>query len=220
MTTISYTLPLTTAEVSQNSLDNFTKWTYIIIALMAGTWAFFIPLGLLFVHHKWIFAENKFIGLRIWFHLHRLLMLLGSSTFFTSVILYFLYLENQMKIIRNTFNLNLATTYYWMIIALIIVTGFQICFTLLRPPQNHTSRTTWNWIHRLIGISLFFTGVSALYIGIYTMHIILGNNWIPWLVCISISLGIIVVLDIILAISYRFGHNDNKEIEHIPYYTA
>jgi hypothetical protein len=191
-------LPLTTSNVQPDILDEITKWLYIQIGTMAGAWALFIPLGILCAHQKWIFAQSKFLDLQIWFHLHRLFQLCGVGLFFASTVLYFIYLDKYMKQIEDVFGVEMINAYYWILISLICSSGFQVVFTLLRPPKSHKFRDHWNWIHRLVGMAVSGLGIAEVYIGVYLLNLLLGEDWLRWLIPITAPLFIIIVINMIL----------------------
>ncbi len=168
-----------------------TTYNYIQLALVAGAWCLFAPLGLTIVlHRKWF--QYQFIGLRMWFHLHRLFMIFAVCAYYTGVGIYFVVVKDTL--VMNT----MQEVYQWMMVAVGGMLLFQLTGTLLRPPQTHEKRTLWNSVHRLSGIVVLCSGIALVYIGVYIMVEYMGESYYLWIVPMSSCLFIILILNILI----------------------
>lgn len=77
---------------------------------------------------------------------------------------------------------------------------------LLRPGLDHRLRPAWSLLHVWIGRASILAGIANVYIGIYvyrnySLYIV---KYMPWVVPVTASLGIILMMYIVLVL-YRWG---------------
>jgi hypothetical protein len=159
---------------------------------MAISWALLIPLGILMARHKWMFYDKEFLGVRVWYHLHRLIQLAGAGLFVYAWVLMMTsahhgHVHNQVGFAHNIIG--------YLVMGLV---GVQLISVLIRPPPEHSKRWVWNAIHNNSGRLTTLLAWADLGIGIYFMRN--SPAFVSWLVPISVSIFTVLAFDLVLSI--------------------
>ncbi|PIC43975.1 hypothetical protein B9Z55_004507 [Caenorhabditis nigoni] len=156
------------SEICKNSTSWEKFWKKLLVKvhaiLMLIGWLFFIPSGFLFARFgKKSFENLKILNLPIWFQFHRTFTFLGVSCISISIFCIF-FAKNF------TWRGTGSDAWYWSqwhtdlgTISTILAVS-QPLNSLLRCPPSNSSRQTFNWSHRIIGLLSYTFAVSAVYI--------------------------------------------------------
>jgi hypothetical protein len=186
--------------------DAFDKyWITVHGATMAGAWCLFIPMGILMSRHKWIFYDKTFLGLHIWFHLHRLIQIMGVGLFICS-----------MAIVSLQLGLpdgEIGFAHYCIGYTVVAGTGLMMLTTFLRPLNSDYKRYFWNLIHHYVGRFTTLLAWINVFIGIYIMHVQIDEPYLRWMLPISLFIFTILVVDILLEpTKYKKQNKYKREI--------
>jgi hypothetical protein len=185
---MSNSTDITISEAEAEAFDKY--WVTIHGATMTFAWCLFIPLGIIMSRHKWIFQDRVFLGLHIWFHLHRLIQILGMGLFITS----FAIVSLELAIPDGS----VGFAHYCIGYTIIAATGGMVVTVFLRPLNSDVYRWVWNFVHHNLGRLTTLLAWINVYIGIYCMHKQINEPYVRWIVPITITLITILGIDIIL----------------------
>jgi hypothetical protein len=171
---------------------NSNYWVYLHGLFMALAWCVFIPIGIVMARHKWIFYDKTFLGLHVWFHLHRIIQMTGIGLFVASFVIAFV----QMGIPDK----GIGFAHYILGICIMAMVVGQLMTTFIRPLPSSTHRYVWNFVHRTWGQLTLFTSWANIFIGIYIFHIQEGEPYLRWLIPMCAVMMLISTTDLVLFI--------------------
>jgi hypothetical protein len=204
---------LTNSTISSSSseiipVDKTDYWINVHGILMSIAWCFFIPLGVIVARNKWLFKDNTFFDLHVWFHSHRILQLIGTGLFLSSFILAMTGLDVPDG--------NTGRAHYNIGMTIMAGVSAQSVIVLFRPPKKHNLRLIWNFFHHNVGRVTLILAFVNLYTGIYCMQSQTGYSYYitVWLLPISILIFTFSEIFIILEIINYIKRNKKNNIDN------
>ncbi|XP_054478623.1 putative ferric-chelate reductase 1 isoform X2 [Anoplopoma fimbria] len=137
--------------------------------LMLAVWMWMVSTAIFIAHHyKYFWPDTTLLGQRLWFQLHRTMMVLAVVLTGVAFTLPFIYRRGWSK--RAGFHPYIGCT----VMALSII---QLIMAFLRPALESPRRTIFNWMHFGTGTVCQILAVVCVFLGAAQQALLLSSPW-------------------------------------------
>lgn len=198
-------IDLQTGSASSIASKSNKNWVIIHGALMAASWVLLFPMGIMMARHmKWILKDTKVRGVHLWFHLHRIIQVVGLICFIVGISFAWYYLDTDNFKGQSSNLYTIAQTHYYLgtIVAGLVI--LQVVFGFIRPkPGPGTLRSVWAAFHHWLGRLCLACAWTVVLLGIYMGHSSTAYllEYSQWLIPVVVVMGFWVLLDVALSIA-------------------
>uniref|UniRef100_A0A915B434 Ferric-chelate reductase 1 n=1 Tax=Parascaris univalens TaxID=6257 RepID=A0A915B434_PARUN len=167
--------------------------------VMLGAWFFFIATAIVSARYLRNFLPTKSpFGLRIWFHIHRTLNVLGVVAMLFAVLFAFIgkgWRWTGPAVGRSEFKNTSPGAVHSLIGAISVgLAVAQPLGALLRCAPDAKARPIFNWLHRLAGLFAFALAALSVLIAAIFFHVWSDRGWAILLVIIYILIVILFLV--------------------------
>ncbi|XP_058951957.2 ferric-chelate reductase 1-like [Pocillopora verrucosa] len=156
--------------------------------LMVIAWIGFASIGMFIARHmKVLFGQRVLLGTKMWFTLHRLLMVLTVVLTILGVIIIFVHAGRWTK----EAGAHPITGIFVLVLAVI-----QPIMAVFRPHPGEEKRYIFNWAHRGVGLSALILAVVTVFFGLRLPDSGLGDSALYPMVAYCVALTLVVAYDI------------------------
>ncbi|KAG2441385.1 hypothetical protein HYH02_009975 [Chlamydomonas schloesseri] len=188
------------------------KFVQVHGALMALSWNFLLPLGLLLARHRWalngarcimttapnadgspgdLCANNHCCAKEIWFYLHVSFQCSGLLLFLIGFIIALVKLEVEGDdLLGSPRGAHKVMGYLVAALA-----GLQFVVAFIRPAPGAPRRPLWNFLHHNLGRAAMALAWATVYLGVYLAHMSYEQVLASWLTPLVAVLACVLGVD-------------------------
>ncbi|XP_031550577.1 ferric-chelate reductase 1-like isoform X2 [Actinia tenebrosa] len=174
-------------------------------SLMTLAWMCFAAIAIFMARYmRLVWEDEKLLGQKVWFTVHRGLMILVIIFNTIGIVLIFVH--------RKGWSEGIGAHPYTGIITFGLAL-IQPIMAFFRPHPDEAKRYIFNWAHRTVGLSALVLGVVTLFLAVFIKFLDLEKTGLPPLIVFCVGVLIVLLFDIYFCSQQASNKQENITAE-------